>query len=168
MVLKTTNDDGDGDDTKIAVDVAVAVAIDHSPPVKLHELTPPRITIKCHAACGMMVRIYRVEPSTAIGAYKYCPQCGSQNVSAYMSADDNHWEALARDYDLPIQLLQQLYKLWVPSKHYRFADFVHELRAEIAAGQIPAIVQAKQQAQQAKARATDNVPPMPKLTIPGR
>lgn len=136
-----------------------------SPPVKLHELTPPRVTIKCHDKCNTMTRVYAVEPSTQVGAYRFCPQCGSQNISAFMSAETNHWEALARDYGLPILVMQQLYKLWVPSTHYRFADFVHELRHEIATGQLDTIEQERRTAQ--RARATAHLPPFPKLRIPG-
>lgn len=104
----------------------------NSPPVKLHELTPPRTTIKCHDACSVMVRIYRVEPSTMVGAYRFCPACGSDNVSVYRSADTDQWEALARDYELPIPVMQQLYRLWNPLEQHRFADFVAEMRKESA------------------------------------
>lgn len=104
------------------------------PPVKLHLVTPPRVTIKCHdSVCGIMVRVYRIEPSTRIGAFKYCPVCGSTRVSAYMSAEVDQWESLARDYNMPVEVIKEVYKLWEPQTHYRFADFVAELRAEMAA-----------------------------------
>lgn len=122
----------------------------NSPPVKLNELAPPRVTIKCHAPCDVMVRIYRVEPSTAVGAYKYCPACGTDNVSVYRSADTDQWEALARDYGLPIPVIQQIYRLWNPHEHRRFADFVAKLRQEAVVATPP----------------PHSPPPIPKVTVP--
>lgn len=107
------------------------------PAVKIHELTSPRVTVKCHKGCGTMVRLYRIEPVTQIGAFKHCPVCGVDGVSAYMSTDVDQWEALARDYNMPVAAIKQVYKLWEPQKHYRFADFVAELRAEIAQEDMP-------------------------------
>ncbi len=149
----------------------MSIVVDHTPPVKLHEVTPPRVTLKCMDRCGVMVRVYNIEPATAIGAYRYCPVCGSSNVSAYMSAETNQWEALARDYGLPIPVIQQLYKLWVPSHHHRFADFVHELREDIRTGRLDEI-EAERNARahelQEKARRATITAPMPKLKVPTR
>jgi len=143
----------------------------NSPPVKLHEVAPPRVTLKCMSQCGSMVRVYHIEPSTQIGAYKYCPVCGSDNVSAYMSAETNQWEALARDYSLPIPTIRQLYKLWDTKVHHKFADFVHELRAEIAAGRLDDIEaerRARARTLQESARRATITAPMPKLKVPSR
>lgn len=103
--------------------------------VKLAEVAPNRVTIKCHATttCGTMTRVYRIEPVVRIGAFRYCPVCGSDKVSAYMSAETNHWEALARDYGMSVAAMKQVYSSWEPHVHYRFADFIEELRAEIRA-----------------------------------
>lgn len=79
-----------------------------------------------------MVRVYRVDPVVQAGAFKFCAICGSTKVSAFMNAETDWWESMARDYGLPITLLKQIYAQWEPTKHQRFSDFVAELRAEAA------------------------------------
>lgn len=143
-----------------------------SEPVKQHLLTPPRLTLKCHNGCGVMLRVYRVEPGVAVGAFRYCPLCGSQNVSQYMDADMTQWESLSRDYDLPIEVIKQLYQWWLPTHHRRFSDFILEVKADVQAGRVPAQVQqrldAEQRAQErTRERERANLPPRPVLKIPG-
>lgn len=111
-----------------------------SPTVKLNDIPPSRTTIQCqeYRTCGLMTRIYRAEPQNtrAVGAYQFCPRCGSDNVVVSRSNDTDMWEAYSRDYKLPIPVIQQLYRLWVPSHHRRFSDFVAELREDALAGKL--------------------------------
>lgn len=128
------------------------------PPVKLNELAPSRTTIKCLTACGTYSRVYRTEPSAAIGQFRYCPLCGSDNVFVYRSSDTDQWEAMSRDYELPIEVMKQLYDLWVPTQYHRFSDFVADFRAGKTEGEpnhgastLP---------------APKPTPPMPRLKVP--
>lgn len=101
-------------------------------PVKLNERTPQRLTIKC-GKCDTMTRVYRVEPSVQIGAFKFCPVCGSTNCNVYFDAATDHWESLARDYGLTIPLIKQIYELWEPQKCQHFGTFVKRFLASLVA-----------------------------------
>ena len=129
--------------------------------VKLNDLPPSRTTIHCKApTCGLMTRIYRVEgqDTRAVGGFQYCPRCGDDNVQVYRSNDLDMWESYARDFELPIPLVKQLYRLWVPSTMRNFADFVAALREDALAGKLdppaPTPIGAR--------------PGVPRLVIPGR
>lgn len=97
--------------------------------VKLHEVAPPRITIQC-IECETHCRVYRTEPALKIGMFAYCPVCGSKRVRVYQSVSLDHWEALARDYEVSVSLIQEIFKMWEPASGQRFGDFVRELKAE--------------------------------------
>jgi hypothetical protein len=138
----------------------------NSPTVKLSELAPPRVTIQCleYATCGLMTRIYRVEPQpngTIPGAFAYCPRCGTNNVQVGRSSDTDTWEAYARDYGLPVPVMQQLYRLWNPHTHTRFSDFVAELREEALAGRL-------KEREPTTVETPSPTRAMPRLVIPGR
>lgn len=98
-------------------------------PVKLHEVAPQRVTIQC-VQCETHVRIYRTEPAMKVGAYRYCPVCGSSDVRVYQSAATDHYEALARDYGVSVPLIKQIFTLWEPSSGVKFGDFIRQLREE--------------------------------------
>jgi hypothetical protein len=128
---------------------------------KLNDLPPSRTTIHCQArACGLMTRIYRVEPqdTQTVGGFQYCPRCGTHNVIVSRSNDLDMWEAYARDYGLPIPLLKQIYALWVPSTVRRFSDFVAAVKEDALAGRLdppePTPIALR--------------PNVPRLTVPGR
>lgn len=105
---------------------------DNTPPVKIAQVTPPRVTIQCDT-CGGHCRVYRTAPTLKVGGFKYCPLCGSNSIRVYSSATTDHWESLARDYELPIPVLKELYALWQPHTGQRFGDFVHAMRQEAKA-----------------------------------
>jgi hypothetical protein len=133
----------------------------NSPTVKLGELAPARTTRECreYRTCGLVTRIYRAVPqdNRAVGTFQFCPRCGSTNVVVGRSSDTDMWEAYSRDFGLPIHVMQQLYKLWVPSQHRRFSDFVAEVREEALAGMLAA-----------PPTPTPLHPNVPRLVVPGR
>ena len=81
----------------------------------------------------MLIRVYRVEPSTQVGAFKYCPICGTR-VLAYLSVDDNGWESLAVSYGMSVPAIKAVYASWNPHDYYRFSDYVDALREETRTG----------------------------------
>ena len=76
----------------------------------------------------MVVRIQRVDPVTYDRAMTYCPICGSFAKATQVALDD-YMEELARDYDLPIELMRKVYELWDPKEHPLFSDFYEELKS---------------------------------------
>ena len=139
--------------------------------VKLHLLTPPRLTLKCHDRCAVVLRVYRIEPAVQVGAFQFCPMCGSNNVSQYMDADLDQWESLARDYELPIPVIRQLYEWWQPTHYRNFGDFIREVRSEVEQGRVPAVVQARLDSEAAARERTAqahraSLPPRPVMRVP--
>jgi hypothetical protein len=107
-------------------------------PIVVHGKLPARISIHCTGigGCGTLSRVYRVEPTTQIGAFKYCPVCGA-TVLAYQSADENGWEALAVAYGMSVVAVRAVYAGWNPHDYYRFSDYVQAIREEARTGVRP-------------------------------
>lgn len=101
--------------------------------VKLHELAPQRLSIQCSSSdgCGTLTRVYRQTPQRETGAFKYCPVCGNDSIMAYMSADEDQWEALSRDFELPIPILQMLYEAWrQDTKYQHFGSYINAVKEQ--------------------------------------
>lgn len=63
---------------------------------------------------------------------RFCPYCGEQSVGTAQDTDQDFWEAMARDFELPIITLKKVYDMWTqvatPYKYQHFAVFVNELK----------------------------------------
>lgn len=101
-------------------------------PVKLNEVAPQRITIKC-SECDTMARVYRVEPAVKISGFRFCPVCGSNKCVVTQDVAMDHWESLARDYGLTVPLVKQIYELWEPAKCQHFGTFVRTFLSALVA-----------------------------------
>lgn len=94
---------------------------------------PTRVSIHCNG-CGTLSRIYRTEPTVQIGAFKYCPLCGS-HIMPRLSGEDSGWEALAVAYNMSVPAIRAVYNTWNPNDYYKFSDFIAALREEARTGQ---------------------------------
>jgi hypothetical protein len=65
-----------------------------------------------------------------VGAFSYCPLCGSRAL-AMIDNDADYWETIAEAIELPIEVTRQLYDIWDRNKHQRFTDFVNEIKTEV-------------------------------------
>jgi peptide subunit release factor 1 (eRF1) len=92
----------------------------------IEERSAYRQTIKC-LSCDTIVRVYRVvsAPTTQIGTLQYCPVCASE-AKVLKDDDLDYWEILAENYDMPIEIIKQLYEMWDSKVHPRFGDFVKD------------------------------------------
>jgi hypothetical protein len=104
----------------------------------VHGKLPARISIHCTGigGCGTLSRVYRVEPTTQIGAFKFCPVCGAR-IMPYLSTDDTGWEALAIGYGMSVEAMRAVYAGWNPHEYYRFSDYVDAIREEARTGVRP-------------------------------
>jgi hypothetical protein len=91
--------------------------------------TPNRITIQCRE-CDTFTRVYRAEPHMKIGAFRYCPVCGSGTVYVSQSVSTDHWESLARSYNISVPLCKAIYACWEPQKVSHFGTFIRKLPIE--------------------------------------
>lgn len=63
--------------------------------------------------CGTRVRVGRIvtPPNTRIGGLQYCVICGAR--ATYRKEDDeDYWEYLSKELDVPIVALQAIHKVW--------------------------------------------------------
>jgi hypothetical protein len=144
-------------------------------PIVVHGKLPARISIHCTSidGCGTLSRVYRVEPTTQIGAFKYCPVCGA-SVMPYQSADETGWEALAVAYGMDVPQIRAVYAGWNPHEYYRFSDYVAALREEARTGVRPApkpsphvgITASPDALRRAAPLVTDDLPMRPRMKVP--
>lgn len=92
------------------------------------------LTLHCSSPqCSVQVRIGRVlNTQRTPGAFRFCPTCGSPAL-AHTDTEETYWEALARSYSLPVDLIRMLYDEWDTREFHRFADFVAFMQADDAA-----------------------------------
>jgi hypothetical protein len=101
-------------------------------PTNLRDNPPQRITIEC-TQCDTMTRVYRVEPAVKIGGFRFCPICGTNRTAVYQDSTTDHWESLARNYGLTVDLTKQIYDLWQPNECQHFGTFVKTFLSKLEA-----------------------------------
>lgn len=94
--------------------------------MNLSTYTPGRI-ISC-PTCHNQFRCEAIMVELA-GHPRYCPYCGSTNITLGIDQDKDFWYALTAELGFKptkpaVEMVQELYKLWNPGEHKRFGDFV--------------------------------------------
>ena len=87
-----------------------------------------KVTMRC-TACLTVVRLHRVEPSTAVGTLQWCPQCGHKGAFGMIDTDQDWWDAISDSLGMDQQLVRLLYDEWDATKHTKFVDYVKEMLA---------------------------------------
>lgn len=90
------------------------------------------LTLSClQKDCLTKLRIGRFiyRPTTRVGTLQFCPVCGGK-AQAHTDTDETYWETLANSYDLPVQIIQQLYAIWDRNEYEKFYDFVQEMKKD--------------------------------------
>lgn len=106
-----------------------------NPTLAKHHLkaNPHLKTILCiDGSCltATTVSLYENRP-TRTTEYSFCPKCGGPaEMGDYLTQQD-FYERLARFYNLPTEIISELYPLWDKTKHTRFRSFVREYLREI-------------------------------------
>lgn len=141
---------------------------------------PNRVSIRCQE-CRTLTRVYRTEPTTQIGAFKFCPVCGNSRILAHLNSDDSEWELLAVAYHMSEEAVRAVYSTWNPHEYYRFSDYIDAIREEARTGQPqphkpypyrPLVHPSGKTPAQIRAEhptiTTDPPKPLPKMRIPTR
>lgn len=93
----------------------------------------PIVTLRCvdNKACLVEYRMSRClkQPVTRPNKILFCPLCGQKAVASLDSTED-YWERLALEYELPANIVKELYAAWNQREHETFYDFVQVMKRE--------------------------------------
>lgn len=90
------------------------------------------LTLSCqNKECMLRIRVGRIisKPALRIGAFTFCPLCGSKAASG-QDMEESYWESIAQSYGLPVELMKMLYDTWIPGEHQKFSDYIEYMKKE--------------------------------------
>jgi hypothetical protein len=81
--------------------------------------------------CNTIFHIERTSLTGRVGPFLFCTLCGKRGITLLPDiTPDDYWTQLGREYDMPPELMQEIFQTWDTSKHRTFREHVESLRAE--------------------------------------